>query len=119
MTTLADRDRARSKQDLNSERIKDTEKSVNTDTDYGHKPEDDGDSGRHDLKHRVVRRSSQLTNIPHSRHPIARKKNKKQTRQTTQLHNSMYNVRTTSLTWRKGEVGKKWWQWRYVGKRTP
>jgi len=50
MTTLADRDRARSKQYLNSERIKDTEKSVNIDTDYGHKPEDDGDSGRHDLE---------------------------------------------------------------------
>jgi len=25
-------------------------KSVNKDTDYGHKPEDDGDSGRHDLE---------------------------------------------------------------------
>ena len=107
MTTLADRDRARSKQYLNSERIKDTEKSVNIDTDYGHKPEDDGDSGRHDLETSRSEVKQPIDEYTSQQTPYIKTKKEKPARQKTQLHNSMYNVRTTSLTWRKGEVGKK------------
>jgi len=87
VTTLADRDRARSKQDLNSERIRDTDKSVNKDTDYGNKTEDDGDSGRHDVE---ASRSEETQPIDeHTSQQTPYIKTKKRTRQKTQLHNSM------------------------------